>query len=81
MSFTDRKDIYTVEIRVLNYFELTYVVSKMLNLCVLGLDQVAPEILKTIKNTSINIAFALEIVTQFLAIEEIESWMKYIKCL
>ena len=69
---TDRTDIYTAEIRVLNYYELTYVVSNMLKLCILALDQEAPEISKTIKNTSINVAVVLEVVTQLLPIDEIE---------
>lgn len=69
---TDRKDIYTAEIRVLNYFELTYVVSNMLKLCILALDQEAPEISKTVKNTSINVGVVLEIITQLLPLDEIE---------
>ena len=68
----DRKDIYTAEIRVLNYFELTYVVSNLLKLCILALDQEAPEISKTVKNTSINVGVVLEIVAQLLPLDEIE---------
>lgn len=69
---TDRKDIYTAEIRVLNYFELTYVVSNLLKLCILALDQEAPEISKTVKNTSINVGVVLEIIAQLLPLDEIE---------
>lgn len=69
---THRKDIYTAEIRVLNYFELTYVVSNMLKLCILALDQEAPEISKTVKNTSINVGVVLEIIAQLLPLDEIE---------
>lgn len=69
---TGRKDIYSAEIRVLNYFELTYVVSNMLKLCILALDQEAPEISKTVKNTSINVGVVLEIIAQLLPLDEIE---------
>ena len=64
--------MYTAEIRVLNYFELAYVISNMLKLCILALDQEAPEISNTVKNTSIKVGVVLEIVTQLLPIDEIE---------
>jgi hypothetical protein len=64
--------MYTAEIRVLNYYELAYVISNMLKLCILALDQEAPEISKTVKNTSINVAVVLEIVAQLLPLDEIE---------
>lgn len=69
---TDKTDMYTAEIRVLNYYELAYVISNMLKLCILALDQEAPEISNTVKNTSINVGVVLEIVTQLLPINEIE---------
>lgn len=69
---TDKKDMYTAEIRVLNYCELAYVISNMLKLCILALDQEAPEISETIKNPSINVASVLEIVAQLLPLDEIE---------
>lgn len=69
---TDKTDMYTAEIRVLNYFELAYVISNMLKLCILALDQEAPEISNTVKNTSIKVGVVLEIVTQLLPIDEIE---------
>lgn len=72
LKHIDKTNIYTAEIRVLNYYELAYVISNMLKLCVLALDQEAPEISKTVKNQSINVAVILEIVTQLLPIDEIE---------
>ncbi|MFV8346873.1 hypothetical protein [Flavobacterium sp. ZB4P13] len=69
---TDKTDMYTAEIRVLNYCELGYVIYNMLKLCILALDQEAPEISETIKNPSINVASVLEIVAQLLPLDEIE---------
>ena len=69
---TDKTDMYTAEIRVLNYCELAYVISNMLKLCILALDQEAPEISETIKNPAINVASVLEIVAQLLPLDEIE---------
>ncbi len=69
---TDKTDMYTAEIRVLNYCELAYVISNMLKLCILALDQEAPKISKTVKNPSINVAVVLEIVAQLLPMDEIE---------
>lgn len=69
---THKTDIYTAEIRVLSYYELAYVISNMLKLCILALDQEAPVISNTVKNTSINVGVVLEIVTQLLPVNEIE---------
>jgi hypothetical protein len=72
LKHIDKTNIYTAEIRVLNYYELAYVISNMLKLCIVALDPEAPEISKTVKNQSINVAVILEIVTQLLPIDEIE---------
>jgi len=69
---TNKTAMYTAEIRMLNYCELAYVISNMLKLCILALDQEAPEISETIKNPSINVASVLEIVAQLLPLDEIE---------
>jgi hypothetical protein len=69
---TDKTDMYTAKIRVLNYCELAYVISNMLKLCILALDQEAPEISKTVKNQSVNVGIVLEIVAQLLPLDEIE---------
>ncbi|MFV8327293.1 hypothetical protein [Flavobacterium sp. ZS1P14] len=64
--------MYVAEIRVLNYCELAYAISNMLKLCILALDQEAPEISETVKNPSINVAVVLEIVAQLLPLDGIE---------
>lgn len=69
---THKTTMYAAEIRVLNYCELAYVLSNMLKLCILALDQEAPEISETVKNPSINVAVVLEIVAQLLPLGEIE---------
>jgi hypothetical protein len=64
--------MHIAEIRVLNYCELAYIISNMLKLCMLVLDQEAPKISETIKNPSINVASVLEIVAQLLPLDEIK---------
>ncbi|WP_409415474.1 hypothetical protein [Flavobacterium sp. PS2] len=68
----DKADIYTTEIRVSSYCELSYVISNMLKLCVQVLDHEALGISKTAKDSSIDIALILKVVTQLLPLEEIE---------
>ena len=69
---THKTDMYAAEIRVLNYCELACVISNILKLCILSLDQEAPEISETVNNPSINVGIVLEIVAQLLPLEEIE---------
>ncbi|KFF18414.1 hypothetical protein [Flavobacterium hydatis] len=68
----DKVGIYTAEIRVSNYCELSCVISNMLKLCILALDHEAVGISKTTKDSSIDIALILKIVTQLLPMDEIE---------
>lgn len=68
----DKTKVYTAEIRVLNYCELSYIISNILKLCILALDHEAPEISKTLKDSSVDIALILKVVTQLLPMEEIE---------
>ncbi|OUL64268.1 hypothetical protein [Flavobacterium sp. AJR] len=68
----DKTDIYTAEIRVSSYCELLYIISNMLKLCILALDYEAPEMCMTLKDSSVDIALILKVVTQLLPMEEIE---------
>ncbi|MBF7091933.1 hypothetical protein IUY40_10315 [Flavobacterium sp. ALJ2] len=69
---SDKTDIYTAEIKVLGYCELLYIISNILKLCTLALDHEALEISKESKDSSIDIALLLKVVTQLLPLEEIE---------
>jgi hypothetical protein len=68
----DKTDSHTAEIKVSNYCELSYVISNMLKLCILALDHEALGISKTAKDSSIDIALILKVVTQLLPMDEIE---------
>lgn len=67
-----KTDIHVAEIRVFGYSELACITSSMLKLCILALDQDDPEVSRTVKNPSVDIALILEIVTQLLPYHEIE---------
>lgn len=62
----DKTDIYTTEIRVSSYCELSYIISNMLKLCIQALDH------ERCKDSSIDIALLLKVVVQLLPLEEIE---------
>ncbi|KIA98942.1 hypothetical protein OA93_06885 [Flavobacterium sp. KMS] len=68
----NKKDSYTAEISVSNYCELSYAISNMLKLCILALDHEAIGISKTAKDSSIDVALILKVVTQLLPMDEIE---------
>ncbi|OXE99616.1 hypothetical protein BC749_1248 [Flavobacterium araucananum] len=68
----NKTDIHIAEIRVLGYSELACITSSMLKLCILALEQDAPEVSRTVKNPSIDVALILEIVAQLLPVHEIE---------
>ncbi|MDN3671781.1 hypothetical protein QWY99_01700 [Flavobacterium branchiarum] len=67
-----KMDSYTAEIKVLNYCELSSVITNMLKLCTLALDHETPEISNMPRDSSIDIALILKVVTQLLPLEEIE---------
>lgn len=50
---SDKKENYTAEIKFLNYYELECVITNMLKLCILAIDQEAHKITET-NNNSIN---------------------------
>ncbi|MCV9927296.1 hypothetical protein OIU83_06510 [Flavobacterium sp. LS1R49] len=68
----DKTGIYIAEISVSGYCELSYVISNILKLCILALDHETLGISKTAKDSSIDIALILKVVTQLLPIDEIE---------
>lgn len=68
----DKRDGYAVEIKVLGYCELSCIISNMIKLCALALDDEALEISKGGKDSSIDIALLLKVVTQLFPLDEIE---------
>lgn len=68
----DKNNVYKVEVKVSNYYEMVYTSSNILKLCILALGPEAPEFPVTVKDKSIDIAAVLEIVLQLLPLQEIE---------
>jgi len=69
---TNEKNSHTVQIKVLNYFELGCVITDMLKLCILALDQDAHNFSKPNKSASINVSLVLETVLQMFPLDEFE---------
>ncbi|WP_428232119.1 hypothetical protein [Flavobacterium sp.] len=68
----DTTEIYTAQIKLVNYYELGCVITNMIKLCVLALEQDAHKISGTGKNPSINVALILEIALQMFPMDEFE---------
>jgi hypothetical protein len=68
----DETNLYTAEIKLRNYYELGSVITNMLKLCILGLDQEEHNSSETGKNSSINVAVILEVVLQLSPVDEFE---------
>lgn len=64
--------IYTTEIRVFSYAELSLVAFNMLKACILALNQDDLKISKTVRNNSIDVPLILEIVAQLFPLAEME---------
>ncbi|WP_406845506.1 hypothetical protein [Flavobacterium soyae] len=69
---SDKKDIYTAEINFLNYYELGCVITNMLKLCILAIDQETHKVIETDKNSSINVGLILEVAHQLFPMDEFE---------
>ena len=69
---SDKKEIYTAEIKFLNYYELGCVITNMLKLCILAIDQEAHKVTETDKNSSINVGLILEVTLQLFPMDEFE---------
>lgn len=68
----DEKEIYTAEIKFINYYELGCVIINILQLCILAIDQETHKISKKEKNQSINVGLILELVLQLFPMDELE---------
>lgn len=68
----DKTKLYTAQIKLLNYYELGCVITNMLKLCVLALDQDAHTISESNKNSAINVSLILEIALQLFPMDELE---------
>lgn len=68
----DKRNIYTAEIKVYDYYELASVITNLLKLCIVALDHDGAEIPITIENRSIDVGLILGIALQLFPIDEFE---------
>lgn len=68
----DKTELYIVQIKLFSYFELGCIITDMLKLCVLALDQDAHKISESNKNSAINVSLILETVLQLFPMDEFE---------
>ncbi|KFF18833.1 hypothetical protein [Flavobacterium hydatis] len=71
-SINNKTDLYTAEIKLRNYYELGCLISSMLKLCVLALNQDELKISETDKKSPINVNVILEVVLQLFPLDEFE---------
>ena len=68
----DKTAFYTAEIKLVNYYELGCVITDMIKLCILSLDQDAQNVSDTVKKSSVNVARILEVALQLFPLDEFE---------
>ena len=69
---TDKSEFYTAQIELLDYYELGRVITNMLKLCILALENGEHEILEQQKDSSINVTLILETVLKMFPLDEFE---------
>jgi len=69
---TAEKKMCTTHINLLNYYELGCIITEMLKLCILALDQQAHQISETRKTPPINVSLILETVLEIFPLGELE---------
>ncbi|WP_264536840.1 hypothetical protein [Flavobacterium sp. N1736] len=68
---TNKANSHTVQFKVVNYLELGCVITDMLKLCILALDNDMHKI-EEMKHESINVSLILETVVQMFPLNEFE---------
>lgn len=68
----DQRQGNTAQLKFVNYYELGCVITNMLKLCIVVLDEHAPKFQESEKNETINVALILETVVQLLPMDEFE---------
>ncbi|MEO6174493.1 MAG: hypothetical protein ABIP27_05010 [Flavobacterium circumlabens] len=71
-STNDKSEAYTTQIKILNYYELGYVITNMLKMCILTLHHEEEKISGKDKNEVINVALILEMVLEMFPLDEFE---------
>jgi len=73
---TKNKNSYAVQFKVVNYLELSCVITDMLKLCILALDHDMHNIAEK-KSQAINVSLILETVLQMFPLDEFE-YLSYV---
>ncbi|WP_017496815.1 hypothetical protein [Flavobacterium sp. WG21] len=68
----DQTQSNTAQLKFVNYYELGCVITNMLRLCIVALDEHAPKFQETEKNETINVGLILETVLQLFPMDELE---------
>ncbi|WP_428230883.1 hypothetical protein [Flavobacterium sp.] len=68
----DKTKFYTAKIELLDYYELGCIITNMLKLCVLALENDTHRISETDKDSSINVSLILETVLKMFPLDEFE---------
>jgi len=68
----DKMGFYTAEIKVMNYSELGCIITNMLKLCILALNQDECKISETVKQSVIDVGLLLEVALQLFPNDEFD---------
>lgn len=68
----DKTKFYTAQIELLDYYELGCVITNMLKLCILALENELHKTSDADKNSSINVVLILETVLKMFPLDEFE---------
>ncbi|MFQ6600618.1 hypothetical protein [Flavobacterium sp. C3NV] len=68
----NQKEVYTTQIKLLNYYELGCIITEMLKLCILALDQETYKLSEMRNTPSVNVSVILETVIQMFPLDELE---------
>lgn len=68
----DKREFYTAEIKVMNYSELGCIITNMLKLCILALNQDEYKISETAKQSTIDVGLVLEVALQLFPNDEFD---------
>ena len=69
---TNEANSYTAQFKVVNYLELGCLITDLLKLCILALDNDMHNFSKKDKSSSINVSLILETVLHLLPMDEME---------
>jgi len=68
----DKRGMYIAEIRVYDYYELASIITNLMKLCIIAVDQDSAEVPPTIQNQNIDVGLILGVALQLFPIDEFE---------